>query len=253
VVHHSIGLFWCGQTFNGSCQGIPDPAGNLEADLGFVYSPASFLSQSPPQTSWSDFTDTTAWTGIIREQAAKALAAAFVKVPVLTPKHASPLGYPYSGVPDYVVNIVDGLLLPSMDSKPDTLGLTIANTGFCEHFGLFCSWNSVAYYSKIMFAAQTADASFNSPVYPPVTDAQKTAFSHLLVAIGNGIGNVAAHEIGHQLRLPDMDCDQCEAPPIGFNYDAAAAEPAFYLDVGPPLHWTSTDLNILNQELLKKK
>ena len=67
-----------------------------------------------------------------------------------------------------------------------------------------------------------------------------------------GIGNVAAHELGHQFRLPDMDCTSGCDQPIGFNYDSDEAEPSFFLNVGSPLHWTNSDQTVLNQELFKK-
>jgi hypothetical protein len=119
------------------------------------------------------------------------------------------------------------------------------------------NWNSAVYFSKHMFSAQNADPSLDSPVYPPTTPSQQTAFKKLLKAIGIGIGNTAAHEIGHQLELPDMDCDKpgnnsdCDIP-VGFNYEDYLGESTSFFDIGSPMHWTANDLKKLNQVLLQK-
>jgi hypothetical protein len=56
-------------------------------------------------------------------------------------------------------------------------------------------------------------------------------------AVGRGIGNIAAHEIGHQLHLSEVDKD-LKLPGTYDNGDAG--DPALY--DGTPLVWTSQSL-----------
>ncbi|MGB6387668.1 MAG: hypothetical protein WBD25_20295 [Terriglobales bacterium] len=161
----------------------------------------------------------------------------------------SPLGYFYKGTPDIVVNIVGDPNPPSGEA-----GFTSGRPLLCD-LG-FCNWNSVVYYTAVMNGAQSAAPNLYSPAYPPKTQAQQSAFQSLLTAIGVGIGNVAAHEIGHQFQLPDMDCHTCSTPPNNpdpsFLYEYYQSEAPMFLDIGFPLSWDTVDTPILNQELFKK-
>ena len=222
VAVHSIGLFWCGATFSGTCAGLADGHGNPEADLGFTYSPIELLISNNwqvPDADWQDFTSNGSWDDVIMYAAIRAVCAAFEPVPVVPPTRPSPLGYLNKSMPDLVVNIVGNRIVPP---APDSnvvgeAGLT-GSRSLCYYYGYLCNWNSVAYYTMAMLGAQFASSSLNSPSYPPTTPAQQSAFQQLLTAIGTGVGNTAAHEIGHQLRLPDMDSNQsgrpdCPGPP----------------------------------------
>jgi len=67
-----------------------------------------------------------------------------------------------------------------------------------------------------------------------------------MTAIGTGIGNNAAHETGHQLSLPEMDCSDgrhyaCSEEFIYQNGNSAGvANEWFYgLVPGEKIHWTS--------------
>jgi len=254
VAVHSIGLFWCGGSLSGTCQSpqIFDANNLAEQDLGFTYSPASGL----PSVNWSqDFTANTGWTGTILSQAFSALRTAFANVPVMLSPGPSRLGHPawLGGTPDHIVNIVGDHIAPDPNNDQDG-GVTEGSP--------VLGWNSVVYYSIAMFQAQYASQNLYSPVYPPTTSPQQTAFVQLLSAIGRGIGNIAAHELGHQFQLPDMDCDKtsaypsCPGPPPSdpaffYEYWEAVAGPKF-LNAGKPLQWDSTDLTRLNQQLFNK-
>lgn len=249
VIHHSVGLFWCGGQFSGTCQGILDPFNIQEADLGFTYTPAN----SP--NAVNDFTSNGAWTSLIMGKAVDALGAAFKGIPVLTPRHASPLPYFYDGQPDHIVNVAN--LVGNQTPPPDPSGNIPAGATYpiCKSLGFVCQWNSVAYYRVTMKSAQGARNSLFSPVYPPVTNAQRIAFQNLLTAIGIGLGNVAAHEIGHQFKLPDMDCTGeggCSPAPADLYYESAEGASPTFLDIGAPLSWTKEDQKILDQQLHMK-
>jgi hypothetical protein len=107
-----------------------------------------------------------------------------------------------------------------------------------------------------MNAAQGAASNLYSPQYPPAAKPQQTAFQNLLVAIGIGVGNTAAHELGHQFQLTDMDCNGqggCSGPaPADLYYEDYTADPPFYTVIGPPLRWSTNDMKILNELLFKK-
>lgn len=266
IAVHSIGLFWCGSGFSGTCQGLSDGKGNPEADLGFTYSPKALLPSNNwqvPDANWHDFTSNGSWDNVIIDAALRAVSAAFQNVPVMPPTRPSPLGYGSNkGTPDLVVNIVGNRLVPSppQSNSTDEAGLTSSRL-ICQINEYFCNWNSVAYYTMAMFGAQFAKPSLDSPHFPPTTATQQSAFRQLLIAIGTGVGNIAAHEIGHQLQLPDMDCGQpghvdCPGPPNNpvdedFLYEHGAYDPT-YLDIGPTLKWDSNDSKVLEQKLFKK-
>jgi len=89
-----------------------------------------------------------------------------------------------------------------------------------------------------------------------MTEDQDRAFKDLLDGLGKGIGNAVAHEIGHQFKLPDMNCGIGSAPPCpgppGDLYESAQGATQFG-NAGPPLHWTSRDAEELRKKLLKMR
>lgn len=254
VAVHSIGVFWCGSTLSGSCQTpqLFDGNDQAEADLGFTYSPAALL----PNANWQDFTADRTSSGVVLNQSMSALRAAFSKFPVMLSPQSSPVGIFFGGTPDHAINIVGNQILLDPNKQQES-GLTAASSA-CVNFGLLCNWNSVVYYSVNMFGAQYASTNLYSPVYPPTTSSQQVALQQLLTAIGRGVGNTAAHEMGHQFRLPDIDCDRlgrpsCPGPGDStLLYEYYAAEAPSFLDVGSPLKWDNNDTNALNQQLFKK-
>jgi hypothetical protein len=88
-----------------------------------------------------------------------------------------------------------------------------------------------------------------------------------MAAAGRGIGNTAAHELGHQFQLPDMECGGPNAPCPGtgtpsnlYEYFSCKGYPpsqasdgaqSVYLHIGAPLQWTSDDAKALTQKLLR--
>lgn len=115
------------------------------------------------------------------------------------------------------------------------------------------SWSHV-YYLPLMRRAQielgssggTLTYNYFSPPYPPTTGQNKSDFQTLVTAIGRAIGNVGAHGTGHQLQLPNMECDgsgpysqPCMDGDI-YVYERYATETWFFKDLpGIELHWST--------------
>lgn len=101
-----------------------------------------------------------------------------------------------------------------------------------------------------------------------MTSTQSSAFQAMLVGIGRGIGNIAAHELGHQFGLTYMDCDKpadsstspptpagpaCpEGGPHNNLYEYYSDSLPQYSYVGAPLHWASADDELLSKKLVKR-
>jgi hypothetical protein len=119
------------------------------------------------------------------------------------------------------------------------------------------------YYPNIMGYAQGAlglasnNGAAVSPTYPPTTPAALDQFSQIMKAIGHGIGAVAAHETGHQLLLPHMDCSgpntsvKCSPINIYQNYASDDNNDFFYVDTpGNEIHWDTDGVCAINYYLL---
>jgi hypothetical protein len=75
-----------------------------------------------------------------------------------------------------------------------------------------------------------------------------SADTAVMVAIGKGIGNTAAHEMSHQLVLPLEDCDKVGSSacpgtgPHSYFYEYFADSPATFSYIGSPLDWAPCGL-----------
>ena len=172
---------------------------------------------------------------------------------------------------DHTVYISGQWVLPNMyprnlKSPPDPIPPT-GNTPVSLSGDLNCHpethicRHSVVYYLPIMGNAQwalstrligadglpTGDYIPVRPPYgpPPLDSATAAQFDKLLRAIGFGIGAIAAHETGHQLNLPLMDCGPetliGTCPEDRLYQDAASGSNHewFYERLpGQPIHWT---------------
>ena len=235
----SIGLFWCGvgsvvpagPTFNGSCA----PYGNL-LDLGFVYLPRQDTTKRAPYDFTASRPD---WDNLIEVNALAALKSAFAKFPV-TVQVAS-------------THLQNGQVVPDQSNvvfvvgNPGELGLPAGNTNFTG-----ASSSTVTYQSLMLNAQLALFGTSNYLPYPAKTQAQLSQFNSLIPAIGKGVGNTAAHELGHQFALPNMHCDEPNSPPPcppGTLYETEFSS-ADVLYIGSPLQWTADDASALTKTLL---
>lgn len=121
---------------------------------------------------------------------------------------------------------------------------------------------SRVYYLPIMGNAQQALGYIHgggtpvSPIYnsPPMTDpVKRQQFAELVSAIGYAIGNVAAHETGHVIGVPSMDCEGggCEADDVYENASSASNHEWWYGPVsGKHLHWSQSAMRRVQSYLL---
>jgi hypothetical protein len=271
VVHNTIGVYWCGQRFSGTCAGLSDANGIPLIDLGFYYGPALLvpslngLWQPPP--SVFDFTAHLDWDGVILAQAFSALKKAYAPFPALVVELATPPIQP---------GFFQGLFSesPPAGALQEEHIVRISGNLFLNMAGLTFDGISPSsvYYGTLLNGVQIDLNLVNQlPTTDPsqgMTPTQSSAFQSMLVGLGMGIGNSAAHEIGHQFSLPYMDCDKpadpTTTPPtpaartcpgtaphntLYEYYDSSVPQFSF---IGPPLQWNIADAIILALKLLKK-
>ncbi len=203
---HSIGLAWCGTGFaeTGTCIGGPYDIGGPDIAFSYIAGPSSTNLETA-----QDFSkEHASWVGTIELNALNALRNAFAKVPViveLASSHTSLLST--QSDQEHLVGVVGGW--------------PAAGTG-----QLLDLRHSAVYYWPILANAQIA-AGYPSgsgpacnpnaawcdlqPAYPPSTPTDVASFQKIMAAFGTGIGNSAAHELGHQFQsgpplLLYMDC-----------------------------------------------
>lgn len=201
-------------------------SGNL--DLGFTYAKGT--------NSW-DFSDARPdWVGIVVAQGIGALKQAFAKYPV-------------------------SVILGDQGSSGHTVLVTADQNINCGETQPFNDTYSRVYYPTLMKEAKFALSL--DPDYPPPNQQANQDFQTLMHGIGRGIGRMAAHELGHQLSLPNMDCyvgveghPECEGGNqrvLEYNSCNGASDSAQHLYLVPPVSWGPSADQSLREKLLKRK
>jgi len=122
---------------------------------------------------------------------------------------------------------------------------------------------SYVYYPAIMGNAQVALGFINklgdikgvqiplSPSYPP-SPSTNADFQQIVKAIGFAIGAVSAHETGHQLSLPFMECTGGCPEPYVYQIDGSGNNYEwFYRDIPTEhIHWSKEAECSINNFLL---
>ena len=214
-----------------------------------------------PPPSVYDFTYAHSdWVDAITTQALRAAEGAFAPFPAIIVEFGTQTTTPRSFPGRSFRKLIGQRPGPAITLEQNHVALISGNIhpvyGGESFEGHSPSW---VYYGTAMNAAQPflqltqrlpADASQS------MTEDQDRAFKDLLDGLGKGIGNAVAHEIGHQFKLPDMNCGIGSAPPCpgppGDLYESAQGATQFG-NAGPPLHWTSRDAEELRKKLLKMR
>ncbi|PYT87373.1 MAG: hypothetical protein DMG36_25440 [Acidobacteria bacterium] len=235
LVHHSIGVWWCSPTLSGSCAATtifspllanPTPV----QDLAFGYAPTATF----PNQSLVDFSGAHPdWQQLIINNARTAIEAAFDGLPVMVqpatgthtycPNELQPGIIAWIGCnvwPKPRVTIPDPLqehvvyMIGNYSGALRDAGVT---TGDGRSYVFYQDHLQQAQWATGVSSTQTAcatdyDISTSwcalSPTYSTsLSNQQVSQFFAIMGAIGTGLGNTAAHELGHQYKLPQMDCD----------------------------------------------
>jgi hypothetical protein len=243
LAHHTFGLWYCGPEGDGACA----PNGLAGTPVAFSYLQDSLLN-AQNYTQAVDFSGARAhpdWVTAIRNEAAKSYWKAFEHVAAVLPiaSNAQWRATPPFEHTNYVLGV-----------WPDGSPTGMTPLRYCGAGGIegICPFSWV-YYPVIMDNAQGALMSSNwvhlSPPYPPTTSADFTQFGQLVTGIGHAIGTIAAHETGHQLSVPNMDCttnsteNKDNTCPEDYLYQQDASGTSqewFYEDIpNKRIHWTS--------------
>ena len=226
VVHHSFGLLWCGSGYGeqGSCTQAPFNANG--ADIPFSYAqPINFNVQNLQDFGAAH----PGWVDIIKSAALNAFQTAFKQFPVAAvPASASMqrsiLNCPPSSGFKCLLPDQEHIAYVVGDWLPGASGYTPSATV------------SRVYYLAAMQNAQ--NATNVSPVSIPTTSPAINDFvTRLLPAIGIGIGNTAAHELGHQMAFNVAIVMDCNEP--GANRPCANGDDHVF-EVYAPLNWHYT-------------
>jgi hypothetical protein len=221
TTHHSIGLFWCGTGYGrqGSCTQDPFNVGGDDVVFGYMAGPTSSnytQMQNLPNNFASSHPE---WVDLIESEATKALEKAFSQYPAISVEVGSKGDHTcfWFFTCHNKRNQEHTVFVMGQWSGEGGSGLTPP----C----IVCVTSKV-YYPVILSSAETAVNSaggVGTPTYPPVTPTDLSNFQTVLRALGRGVGNTAAHELGHQLSLPNMDCghvtDVPSPQPCDGNYN----------------------------------
>ena len=239
LAHHSFGLVFCntGAGGDGSC-----PSNIQITNMSFSYLPSNVIDQDNYPTA-CDFStaspcdNNTAhpeWVNTIKVQALNAFEAAFTSLPAIVKGKYSPvMRYGGSNNPRFEHTIyVDGLWFEQ-------------GTGLSQIFNPDYSW---VFYLKVLMAAEMNLGSYgnSNDFIPPFTDSANML--KLMTALGKGIGNSAAHEIGWELssatnKYPviNMDCNSNTCEGDQYVYESEGADEWKFVDWHPPIHWQPTN------------
>jgi hypothetical protein len=253
LVHHSFGLVFCGPEGDGACP--PDARFN-SSPVSFSYLPVSSLNDqtynAQPPIGPADFNGAHPdWAQTIRKKANDAYKAAFAQLPAIVSQgwKANPIAAA-KGYEHTVYVSSKWWLGGDFGIKGEPTGITDAFDGNCNSAHI-CATSNV-YYLSSMGYAQWALEFVNpigtaplSPSYPPSNPTAAAQFTQVMTAIGTGIGNIAVHETGHQLSLPQMDCSNgtnvaCSEEFIYQNGNSAGQANEWFYGVGSGhIHWSS--------------
>ena len=223
-----------------------------------------------PPPSVYDFTYAHSdWVDAITTQALRAAEGAFAPFPAIIVEFGTQTTTPRSFPGRSFRKLIGQRPGPAITLDQNHVALISGNIhpvyGGESFEGHSPSW---VYYGTAMNAAQPflqLTQQLPSDASQTMTADQKAAFDKLLDGLGKGIGNTAAHEIGHQFNLPYMDCDSppnnsYEGQPAGptcpgpgdhkLLYQYFKSEEPMFSKIGLPLHWSPEAEQCLQKKLL---
>ncbi len=257
LVHHTFGLVFCGAEGDGACSSSKYLFNTTPTSSSYL--PVSSLNDqtynAQPPTGPADFSGAHPdWVQTIRKKANDAYRAAFALLPAIVSQgwKANPVS-PAQGFEHTVYVSGNWHLGGDFALKGEPTGQT-QGVGNCSDTGI--CFTSNVWYLDIMGYAQQAlqflppgGKAPLSPTYPPSDPTAAAQFVQVTTAIGIGIGNIAAHETGHQLGLPQMDCSNgvnsaCTEDYIYQNGNSSGLANEWFYGAAPgeKIHWSSDAL-----------
>ena len=209
-----------------------------------------------------------------RAQAYNAYRAAFANLPAIVNLHVQPV--PLYGGTKGVIGFEHTIYITgqwhtgggffNLDEEPTGNTPGLAN---CSSTTFICGASNVFYLDVMGYGQLAAGriAGSSNPLsptyqYPPPTDPAAALqfnkqFGQVMNAIGFGIGAISAHETGHQLNLPQMNCSADNNPACTENYiyqngssDGSRHE-WFYGNIpGEQIHWSQDAVCALEKYLI---
>ncbi len=257
LVHHTFGIVFCGPEGDGTCDASRYPFS--PTPVSFSYLPISSLNDQTynvqPPTGPADFSGAYPnWVQTIRKKAIDVYTAAFTLMPAIVSQGWSANPINAHGFEHTVY--VSGLW--KLGGDFGVVGEQTGNTAGplnCNDNGIYpgiCATSNVWYLAIMGYAQQALQFLIPgrtapvSPAYPPSDPTAAAQFIQVMTAIGTGIGNIAAHETGHQLNLPDMECssgnhDACPEEHIYQNGNSSGKANEWFYGIvpGAKIHWSS--------------
>jgi hypothetical protein len=258
LVHHTFGLVFCGTEGDGAC-----PANQYNkfdnTPVTFSYLPAASLNDktynAAPPKGPADFSSSyPSWVTTLRRQANNAYRAAFANLPAIVDQG-------WKNNPITASQFEHTVYVSGKWNLGGDFGIQNEVTGDTNGYKCIsnhtCPVSNVYYLAMMGYAQIAADYLNNlkdwvSPAYqfPAPTDPSALAqfnrqFNQVITATGIGIGNIAAHETGHQLAVPYIDCSSPRNPtscPVDYMYqngNGGASNYWFYGSIpGATLTWS---------------
>jgi hypothetical protein len=227
-----IGLYWCGTAHgDGSCADIHG------LDVQWKYIP-NVTSDNFDKAQ--DFSAThPEWVDAIEGAALDALQKAFKQFPVTVERALSHKGTAWECVTN---GHLPGCTLPDEADRVYVSGVWPGDGATGLTTGVVPL--SFAYY---WISLQNSQGALKlNPLFPPQTDGDRQAFVRLLKSIGIGVGNAAAHELGHHFQYTfrmNMDCPSRVAclSDDRHIFELDGATDWEYLHVYPEIDWQKPD------------
>ena len=259
IKHPTINLVWCGLDLSCQFQDFGTPAGMLRktlvgatgsVDLGLIYKQVPPLLDGTCSAPCFDFTAIRQdWVNTIRAKAFAALKGSFSQFPILVSDSNTVDPSKLMPKASNIVYVV-GYFDPSVTNT--SAGATSISSD------VDAESKSFVLYQNVMEAGELNlwyDHVPRLPVlaFPLQSPSEVAQFDGLIQALGIAIGNIAAHELGHQFKVNKIGCDgsgnlPCPVPaqqkPFLWEYYSVSVPQYQY--IGAPLTWLPENIQYLN-------
>jgi hypothetical protein len=262
LVTHTFGLVFCSTDPGGDASSCPNGTDNMQFDYLIGIRDSNYT-----EAMNYDFSQAyPAWVNTIKVNALNAYQTAFQNLPaVVMCRESESMLYGRSPEPasfEHTIYITGRWVLPYQYPR---LNEAYPSNGYTP-IVIGPSTYSWVYYLPVMGNTQIGLGNFStnpfipfSPIYspPPISQTLNSEFEQLVSSLGSAIGRVSAHETGHQLNLPYMECGTPGAPCENGDkyvyqfYSSYGGEEWWYTG-SPSLQWSPSAVCALEKYFLPK-